>query len=170
MIGTARYPWRGTVLGIVIVAMLTLGTVAPLIGSVGHGTIGRVAEDPAGATVPVQRWWADSHTDVEELRAAIDDTQHGLAIGDDAAVAAACQRMHDAGELKLGARLPAPEPALTAALSGAIEDTHAAAHLCLAAVAGSQNHYAGEFRSDLEQAEHQLQEAQGLVNKILTEA
>lgn len=168
MIGTAPYPWRGTVLGIVIVAILTMGTVAPLIGSVGHGTIGRVAEDPAGA--PVQRWWAASHTDVEELRAAINDTQHGLAIGDDGAVAAACQKMHDAGELKLGARLPAPEPALTSALSGAIEDAHAAAHLCLAAVAGSQNNYAGEFRSDLEQAERQLQEAQDLVNKILTEA
>jgi hypothetical protein len=120
--------------------------------------------------VPLQHWWADSHEDVEALQVTIDAAQHGLAVGDGARVASACQEMHDVGEVTLMARLPAPDPILTSSLRGAIEDAHAAAHLCLAAAAGTSSNYAAEFRSDLEQAERQLHTAQELVNELLTEA
>jgi hypothetical protein len=39
----------------------------------------------------------------------ISAVQHGLAIRDLAVVAEGCQRIHDADELKLKARLPAPQ-------------------------------------------------------------
>lgn len=163
--GTARRS-RGLVFGIVVIAVLALGVVATLVVSDMKRSDVPVAEAPDAEAL--QHWWADSHGDVEALRATIDDAQRGLAIQDDTAVASACQAMHD-GELKLRARLPAPEPVLTSTLDGAIEDAHGAAHMCLAAVAGSLNNYAGEFRSDMEQAEQQLQTAQDLVNKLLTE-
>jgi len=34
--------------------------------------------------------------------------------------------------------------------------------------AGTSNNYAGEFRSEMEQAQRQLRAAQDLVNKLLT--
>ena len=159
---------EGTAIGFAIVALLTVGTVAPMVIIADHRPGGGSAAQRDA--VPLQHWWADSHQDVEALQVTIDDAQHSLAVGDGARVASACQRMHDVGEVTLMARLPAPDPVLTSSLRGAIEDAHAAAHLCLAAVAGTSSDYAGEFRSDLEQAERQLHKAQELVNERLTEA
>jgi len=167
--GTSCRRWRGLAIaiGIAVVTVLTVVTVAPL-AIRDHRSIVPAAERPDAA--PLQRWWAESHGDVEALQGTIYDTQHALAIRNPDAVAASCQRMHDAGELTLKARLPAPDPVLTTDLAGAIEDAHAAAHLCLAAEAGSLTNYAGEFHSDLEQAVRQLQAAQDLVNKLMTAA
>ncbi|MET0474516.1 MAG: hypothetical protein ABW001_07745 [Mycobacterium sp.] len=164
---TPRRRWKGPAIGLAVVAALSVATVAPLIVE-GQRPSATGAEKPDAGSL--QRWWADGHGDVEALQVSIDDVQHALSIKDPVAVGAACQRIHDAGELTLKARLPTPDPTLTAELAGAIEDAHAAAHLCLAAEAGSLENHAGEFRSDMEQAERQLRASQDIVNDVLTAA
>lgn len=161
--------WRGLAIAIAAVAFLALLTVITVVPSVmDRRSIAPTAE--RSQAVPLQHWWADSHGDVEALQGTIYDAQHALAIRNPDAAAAACQRMHHAGELTLKARLPAPDPVLTSDLNGAIEYAHTAAHMCMAAEAGSLTNYAGEFGSDMEQALRQLQAAQGLMNNMLTAA
>ena len=93
-----------------------------------------------------------------------------LELRDQAALEKSCQEMHDAGAVRLRAHLPAPDPDLTAELDAAINDAHDAAHMCLAALADSQNNYAGEFVSNLDQADKHLKAALDIVNKSLLTA
>jgi hypothetical protein len=157
----------GTVLVVVLVGLTLLtGAGSTHLGVSPGDRSTVVAQDDPGTTA-LRRWWADSRDDVEALSGAISDVQQSLARRDADAVGAACLRMHDAAALKVKAHLPAPDADLTSDLSGAVDDAHAAAHMCLAAEAGSQNNYSGEFRSDLEQAGRQLRAAQALINKLL---
>jgi hypothetical protein len=162
---TRRRRWWGVVLGIAVILVLTAAAVIPL--AIGNQQQSRRRTADSNPTV-LQRWWVDSHGDVEALSNVIDDVQHALAVRNPDAVGADCQRMHDAAEVTLKSRLPAPDPILTAQLAGAAEDAHDAAHMCLAAEDGSQTNYAGEFRSDLEQSQRQLRAAQALVNRLIT--
>ena len=77
----------------------------------------------------------------------------------------ACQRMEDTADVKLRARLPSPDQDLTAELGAAIQDIHAAAHMCLSVIAGSMNSYGGEFASDLQQGDKHLDAALAIINK-----
>jgi len=61
--------------------------------------------------------------------------------------------MHDDAVITLKADLPAPDRVLSTELAGAIEDAHAASHMCLAAMADSVNDYAGEFRSQMAESD-----------------
>ena len=70
----------------------------------------------------------------------------------------------------LPAHLPTPDPDLTGELTAATADAHAAAHMCLAVLAGSVNSYDGEFVADVDQANKHLTAAQELINKALTHA
>src|SRR6185312_715485 len=146
---------------IAVVAAPTVATVIPLVLNDHRSTVPVVEKSRTG---PLQRWWAGGHAGAEALQATIHDVQHGLAIRDSAAVAAARQWMHDVGDLTRNAPLPARDPDLTSVSRGAIEDTHTAAHMCLAAEVGSLTDHGGEFRSDLAQAERQLQTAQAPIN------
>jgi len=163
---------RGSLLVVAVivaaVALLTGVSLVPWIVSSEHGSVARTTQAPNSSAL--QLWWAQNHDDVEALGRAIDDAEHSLATRDAAAVAVACQQMHDIAELDLKARLPAPEPSVTSDLSGAVEDSHAAAHMCLAAESGTSNNYSGEFRSNLDQAERQLRLAQNVINHVLAQA
>lgn len=163
--GAPRRRWKVPVVGLTAVALLTVATMVPFVLN-DHRSFESYSVKTSSASV--ERWWADNHGEVEALQTAISDVQHALTIVDAAAVSAGCQRMHDAAELKLKASLPTPQADLTTDVAGAIEDAHSAAHMCLAAEAGTSNNYAGEFRSEMEQAQRQLRAAQDLVNKLLT--
>ena len=122
------------------------------------------------ASAAMQQWWSGAHEHVDELHDAIDDSRRALEGFDESAMKRSCPQMHDASTVKLQAHLPAPDPDLNAELEAAMNDVHAAAHVCLAALAGSQNNYAGEFVSNLEEAERHLEAAQDIVNKSLLTA
>ena len=121
-----------------------------------------------GTEAPVQEWWAGAHDHFTELRNALGDSQRALKRLDAPGLEAACQQMHDAAGVDLPTHLPTPDPDLTSELTAATADAHTAAHMCLAAVEGSENNYYGEFAADLDQAERHLTKAQELVNKALS--
>lgn len=54
---------------------------------------------------------------------------------------------------------------MTSELQAAAEDAHEAAHMCLAAAAGTVNSYVGEFAADLDQAQKHLTAAEDLIEK-----
>ena len=118
----------------------------------------------------MQRWWSAAHEHFDKLQNAVEDSKEGLERQDEAVLRKSCQDMHDAGAVELRAHLPAPNPDLTAEIDAAINDAHEAAHMCLAAVSGSLNNYAGEFVSNLDQAEKHLKAALDIVNEKLVEA
>jgi hypothetical protein len=100
----------------------------------------------------MQQWWSAAREHFDELQDAVDDAGDALEHNDELALEPSCQKLHDAGAVELRAHLPAPDPDLTAELDAAINDAHDAAHMCLSAVSGSHNSYAGEFSSNLDQA------------------
>ncbi len=108
----------------------------------------------------VATWWTHARDDFSVLQEAIDKAKRGLAENDITELKAGCQVMHDTAEVSLEAKMPTPDPELTAEVRSMIEDAHQASHMCLSAAAGSMNNYAGEFRSYLEQAEIQMHAAQ----------
>ena len=118
----------------------------------------------------MQQWWSAAHEHFDELQGALEDSRAALELRDEPALEPSCQEMHDAGVVRLRAHLPAPDPDLTAELDAAINDAHDAAHMCLSAVSGSLNNYAGEFVSNLDQAEKHLEAALAIVNKGLLTA
>jgi roadblock/LC7 domain-containing protein len=83
------------------------------------------------------------------------------------ALAAACQHVHDAAEVRLQSHLPSPNAELTAELHAAIEDFHSAAHMCLAVAAGSPVNYDGEFLSSMTEANRHMSAAQDMINNLL---
>ena len=108
----------------------------------------------------VADWWAHARDDFSLLQEAIDKTNRGLTRGDGTELKEGCQLMHDTAEVSIEAKMPTPDPELTAEVRSMIDDVHQASHMCLSAAAGSMNNYAGEFRSYLEQAQLQMQAAQ----------
>lgn len=117
------------------------------------------------AAAAIQQWWSAAHDSFDELQSAVSDSQQALDRQDGATLEKSCQSMHDAGAVNLKAHLPSPDPELTAELDAAITDSHEAAHMCLSAVHGSLNNYAGEFVADLDQAAKHLKAALHLVSK-----
>lgn len=164
-IGTAmearRRPRRGRS---VAVGLCVAGVVAAAWGGYAVGRRTSVSPTPPQSEdASVEQWWGDHHGAVDALRASIRDSQRALERQDAAALGPACLTMHDDAAITLKSALPAPDGELTAELEGAIEDAHDAAHMCLAAAAGSQNNYGGEFRSQMAESERQLKEATELM-------
>lgn len=56
---------------------------------------------------------------------------------------------------------------MTSELRASIDDAHAAAHMCLAAMAGSVNSYDGEFVSLVEEAARNVAAAQLRIRRAL---
>ncbi|MBU8831877.1 hypothetical protein [Mycolicibacterium goodii] len=118
--------------------------------------------------VAVREWWAGSHDTISGLRTAIDDSRRAVEQLDTAALQPACRQMHDLAGVRLPALLPSPDGELTSELAAAAGDAHEAAHMCLAAIAGSMNSYRGEFAATLDQAEANLTAAQGIIDEMVT--
>ena len=93
--------------------------------------------------IAMQQWWSAASEHFDELQSALEDSRAALERRDEPALEPSCQERIDA----------------------AINDAHNAAHMCLSAVAGSLNNYAGEFESNLDQADKHLKAALDIVNK-----
>lgn len=162
---TAWYRTRWALVGASAVVALTVSVAAVAV------VMNRDRTEPVAATPTEQQavlqWWEHAHTPVTKLQDSIADARHSMESLTPIGLEQACQRMHDLAGVQVHTYLPAPTPELTSELAAAAEDAHAAAHMCLSAVAGSRNAYDGEFRSSLEQAERQLVHAQELVNVAL---
>ncbi len=135
-----------------------------------------LSDDPGGSArlTPADRsalteWWSSAYPAVHDLGTGVDDTRRSMQQLDAAVVASACQRMHDAAAVAVPAPLPAPDPYVTAELTAAAGDAHAAAHMCLSVLQRSLNNYDGEFASTLDQADRHLDDALELVNRSITE-
>lgn len=155
---TTRWKPIAAVLGVI-----AIGGAAAVGGfAVGRGTsIGPMSSLPNEKSV--EQWWTDHRADVAALRSSIHQSQDALGRENLSALSAACLRMHDDAVITLKSDLPAPERGLDSEIRGAIEDAHAASHMCLAAEAGSINNYAGEFRSQMAAADRQLKAAEDAV-------
>jgi hypothetical protein len=114
------------------------------------------------------QWWSATYPHVAELQDTLDDSEHALERVDGPALASACQRMHDAAGVDIAARLPSPDADLTAELAAAIEDAHAASHMCLSVLDTTPNNYDAEFASGVDQADRHLEAALAIVNRNLT--
>jgi hypothetical protein len=161
------YRTKWAIVGAGILAVLVISTsAAALVVSRGGEQTGSSAPTSTG-TAAIQEWWSGAHESFTELQNALDDAQRALDRLDPTGFEAACQTMHDAGEVKLQAHLPTPNPDLTSELRAAIDDAHSAAHLCLSVAAGSMNNYDGEFIANVDQADRHMQAAQDLINETL---
>jgi hypothetical protein len=121
------------------------------------------------STTPLQQWWAQAENDFTDLQNASHDVDEAFSHFKPGALAAACQRVHDAAEVGMQSYLPSPNPELTAELHSAVEDFHSAAHLCLAVTAGSRADYDGEFVSSMAQANRHMRAAQHIINRALAD-
>ncbi len=165
---SARSTRRTSVLVFVAIAGILLVIAAGAVGLVlkndsEHDTPRRQAIADSAA---LRQWWSTVDEYFDELKEAV-DTANGAVDEqlDPTLIKDACQQMHDVAQVKLQAHLPSPDPELTAELAAAIQDLHAAAHMCLSVIAGSMNSYGGEFTSDLQQGEKHLDAALKIINK-----
>lgn len=158
-------PWRYAV----PISLATSILLATALGfAIGHNA---VPETPrTDVHTSTRHWWVVARPSFDELRNSLLDTRSALQRQDTSALGTVCRTLHDDAVVRLRAQLPAPDPQLTAELDAAINDAHDAAHMCLAAIGGSQNNYGGEFRSALDQADRNLTAALVSVNDSLSEA
>ncbi len=149
-----------------LVALLT--TVAVTLAVVAINTADKRQSPPAAtpnSSTLIRQWWTGVHRDITDLQAAVDDSRVAANVGNKTAMAAACQQLHDIGEVKIQAHMPSPDPGLTAEVRSAIEDTHEAAHMCLAVVDGSLAYDGGQFQSYLDEALKHLDAARAIANR-----
>jgi flagellar hook-basal body complex protein FliE len=166
-------PWyrsvRTPLAAAVFAVLVAVGTAAGLVISKGGERTNSSVQASAGDE-GIQEWWSGAHQDFTKLQTALDDSRRASKRLDEHAMEAACQQMHDTAGVDLPAHLPTPDAELSSELKAATDDAHAAAHMCLSAIAGSINSYGGEFVSDVDQAERHLTAAQEIINKALTDS
>ncbi len=164
-------PWYRKTWVIVAASIITLaviaGGVVAVVATTGKKQAASSAPTTSAATA-VKNWWSGAQQDFADLQRAITDAKDAASRQDNPALTDACQRMHETAVDKLQARLPSPDPELTADLQGAIVDVRAAEHNCLAAQTGAYEQL-GEFTSFADQAEEQMRAAQDIVNRTLTQ-
>jgi hypothetical protein len=154
-------------IGGALTVLLSVGAVAGV--AVMNHTRQTSSSGPTTSSVTaLQQWWADSQKDFTDMRNASEDADQAFSRFRPGTLAAACQHVHDAAEVKMLSHLPSPNPELTAELHAAIENFHSAAHLCLAVVAGSPANYDGEFLASMAQGNKHMRAAQDIINKMLT--
>lgn len=109
----------------------------------------------ASATA-IDRWWTEVSPYATDLQSALDDSRHAANSDDKPAMQAACQKLHDTAEIQLQEHMPSPDAELTAEVRSVIEDSHQAAHMCLAYVNGSVMYDGGQFHSYLDEVRRHL--------------
>jgi len=154
--------------GGLIVALLAGGSAGI---TVANDTRQIASAGPATSKVAaLKQWWAGAEKDFADMRNASDDVDQAFSRFKPGALAAACQHVHDAAEVKMQSHLPSPDRKLTAELNAAVGDFNLAAHLCLSAVAGSPANYDGEFLSLMAQANQHMRAAQDIIDQTFASA
>ncbi|WP_370329199.1 hypothetical protein [Mycolicibacterium hippocampi] len=125
------------------------------------------AAPPTSGESAFADWVAVAGSHVKELETLLDDAQRAMESFDRRGLQTACENLHEVSAVDLPAHLPTPDPDLTSELRAATEDAHAAAHMCLAALAGSVNSYDGEFVTLLEEAVRNVAAAQLRIRRAL---
>jgi len=163
----AWYRTKWAIVGASILAVLVISAAAVALTVSRRGEQTSSSAPTSAGTVAIQEWWSAAREPFTELRNALDDAQRAVDRLDPTGLEAACQTMHDAGEVKLQSHLPTADPDLTSELRAAIDDAHSAAHLCLSVAAGSMENYDGEFIANVDQADKHMKAAQDLINESL---
>ena len=148
----AWYRAKWAIVGAGILAVIVLAGVAVALAVTrAHGPTD--SSPPASErAAAIEEWWSGAKDHVEALQDVLDDSQRAVERLDDKGLETACQEMHDLAAVDVRAHLPSPDPDVTSELQAAIEDAHEAAHMCLAAAAGTVNKYGAEFIADVDQA------------------
>ena len=155
--------WIGGALAVALLAGGVAGTAV-----VNHTQqIGSGGTASSRATA-LQQWWAGAEKDFTDMRNASDDVDQAFSHFKPGALAAACEHVHEAADVKLQSDLPSPDRKLTSELNATIKNFHFAAHLCLAAVAGSPSNYDGEFLSLMAQGNKHMRAAQDIIDQMLS--
>lgn len=87
------------------------------------------AQAPLGAAI--REWEAVAGNHFKESAQALEEVADSAGAEDEAAVRAACRRLHDTNSGGLQGHLPTPDPELTAELQKMIDDMNTATHACL---------------------------------------
>lgn len=170
IIPAAKRPFSDRALRIIVSASAVVVLAAVLVAVTHRAEPGPSSAPPSTGNAAIQQWWSGAHKHFDGLQGAVKASREALEHRDEPELGPSCQTMHDAAAVELRADLPSPDPDLTAELDAAINDAHDAAHMCLSAVSGSLNNYAGEFVSNLDQAERHLEAALDIVTRSLLEA
>jgi len=157
-----RLKW--TVAGIVVFTATVL-----VCGIITLAVLGsqKTGSPPSASTDALQQWATESSDAVTELEQSLDDAQQALDAEDRGGLQTACDAMHQAAAVTVPAHLPTPDAELTSELTAAAQDGHDAAHMCLAAMAGSVNSYNGEFLTAVDAAIHNVALAQRRIKQVL---
>jgi hypothetical protein len=117
--------------------------------------------------VAMREWEARAGDHFKESAQALEQVSEGADRGDDAAVRAGCQRLHDTNAVGLQADLPTPDPALTAELQRMIDDVNTAAHACLRFSDTRREDDASTYQTYLARAIDHLTTAKQILNEDL---
>lgn len=153
--------------GELVVILLFAGGVAGVVAT----KVAQQTSSSAPTTSSVaalEQWWSQAQDDFHDLQKASQDVQQALSRFKPGALLMACQHVHDAAEVRMQMHLPSPSAELTAELHAAIEDFHAAAHMCLAVAAGSPTNYDGEFMSSMSEANIHMRAAEDIIKRLPT--
>lgn len=159
------YRAKWAIVGAAIVAVIVFAGVAVALAATRAHEPPDSPEPTSERAAAIQDWWSGTSEHVEALQDALADTQLAIQQMDDSTLEATCRQMHDLAAVDLRSHLPSPDPNVTSELQAAAEDAHEAAHMCLAAAAGTVNSYVGEFAADLDQAQEHLTAAEDLIEK-----
>ena len=124
------------------------GSAAALVVMNGHQHV-----NPAttASSTAIDRWWTEVSPYVTDLQSLLDDSRRAANSDDKPAMQAACQKLYDTAEIQLQEHAE-----LTAEVRSVIEDSHQAAHMCLAYVNGSVMYDGGQFHSYLDEVRRHL--------------
>lgn len=158
-----RTKW--TIAGILVAVAVIGGAITlAVVSNDGHSDS---SGPPTSDESAVEEWVLVAGVHVTELENALDDTQGAMENFDRRGLQTACEDLHEVAAVDLPAHLPSPDPDLTSELSAATEDAQAAAHMCLAAMAGSANSYSGEFVTLVDEATRNVAAAQLRIRRAL---
>lgn len=122
------------------------------------------APDPTSA---MRQWVEVAGEHFTRSARALQQVSEGSDAGDEAAVQAGCQVLHDTNAVDLQRDLPTPDPALTAELQRMIDDMNVATHACLRFALGRNPADATVYQDYLAKAVDHLLRAKVILDEDL---
>ena len=129
------------------------------------------AAEPAPATTSltaaIRQWQAKAAAHFTASSQALKQVSEASAAGDEAALQAGCQKLHDANTVGLQHDLPTPDPELTDELQRMIDDINTATHACVRFVLAREAVDATTYQGYLARAVEHLHKAKAVLDADL---
>ncbi len=113
----------------------------------------------------IRAWEAAAGDHFSESARALEGISEAAAAGDESAVRAGCDLLHDTNTVGLQRHLPTPDPALTAELQRMIDDMNTATHACSRFANARDFTDAGVYQDYLGRAVEHLNAAKAILDR-----